>query len=94
MKSDRPSAEGSKDHSRAGSTHTGATVVTNNLTLSHPKEFSGGCITWSVISLSYDGLDYAGYLNSLVMASINSAKKRCWCILLDGYENLHLVNLV
>jgi hypothetical protein len=48
------------------------------------REYAGGTVTWSVLSVSYDGLDYAGYIHFLVMANIHSAKRKAWCVLLDG----------
>lgn len=48
------------------------------------REFVSSAITWSLLSVSYDGNDFAGYMYFLVMASVHSAKKKNWCILIDG----------
>lgn len=48
------------------------------------KEYVASSVTWSLLSVSYDGNDFAGYMYFLVMASVHSAKKKCWCIMIDG----------
>lgn len=68
----------------ARKTDKGAFILNESSSSSSVREYAGGTIAWSVLSVSYDALDYAGFLYFLVMANIHSAKKRFWCVLLDG----------
>lgn len=47
-------------------------------------QYVGGRILWSLIPSSFI-TSMAGALFFLPQASIASAKKRCWCVVLDGY---------